>query len=241
MNKSALTFKITTSSFWHWELSPHKCVWKLHLLFISLVLSTSSWKLFFIILGGINCQELSSNKQETKSVQATCWCILSSYSPSFPWNSWWGKAMGKAGSKVLREASVDGIQGQVQAASSHADSHSHTNVCRTSAETHTKSVHPLRKRWWAVRAPGWWRACVRACPGRQKRDSCSALQIWQRYATSFHTSTAHLHFYRLHHRTFNRGELLPSCGPTVNSWWLSRVEQRQSLDVLGIIQILFLV
>lgn len=39
----------------------------------------------------------------------------------FPCNSWCGKAMGKAGSKVLREASVDGIQAQVQAARWHTN------------------------------------------------------------------------------------------------------------------------
>lgn len=63
----------------------------------------------------------------------------------FPCNSWWGKAMGKAGSKVLREASVDGIQAQVQACR-HANksrlthTHTHSNVCSTSAETHTQNL-----------------------------------------------------------------------------------------------------
>lgn len=62
----------------------------------------------------------------------------------FSCNSWCGKAMGKAGSKVLREASVDGIQAQVQAALWHTDKlrkHANTNrLTRTSrAGRHNKT------------------------------------------------------------------------------------------------------
>lgn len=68
--------------------------------------------------------------------------------------------MGKAGSKVLREASVDGIQAQVQAASSHtdmqtkADSHTRKYAQPELRDTHTKSVHQLKKRYLTVTALG---------------------------------------------------------------------------------------
>lgn len=141
--------------------------------------------------------------------------------------------MGKAGSKVLREASVDGIQAQVQAASSHSQTckqkHTHTyTYTQTYAEpqlrhTHTKSVQPLKKVF--NRYSAWANVCMCARLSPLRRSETAA--VLSRYdrvmqpgsaTASFHTSTAHLHFSRLHHRTSNRGKLLPSCGQTVNSW-----------------------
>lgn len=69
----------------------------------------------------------------------------------FSCNSWCGKAMGKAGSKVLREASVDGIQAQVQAALWHTNKmskHANTNrlTRRSQAGRHIKMCLGTKQR-----------------------------------------------------------------------------------------------
>lgn len=171
----------------------------------------------------------------------------------FPCNSWWGKAMGKAGSKALREASVDGIQAQVQAASSHtdmqtkADSQAHKRMQNPSRETRAKHVFyqlQKKKRIYPLQRLGGGRVCVRACAWPRSAEARQLLRSPD-MARLCNRDQPRLAFTLPPHTSiFSNCIIIPlivgrhyrAVGRPINIWWLSRVEHRQSLDVLGIMQ-----
>lgn len=111
------------------------------------------------------------------------------------------RAMGKVGSKVLREASVDGIQAQVNA------------VCACACV--------------CVLIPVKEASCC-AFQLSQVMQPGSAMACFHTFITYSHFPTLQHHH---HHHTSNHQNTLVSFGQAINTWWLHRVKQWWSLDV----------